>query len=93
MVKPKDENPMTTLLVVHLSKFMRWLNGPLFMSLVVCKRKELFPFFLLLKSKWYNILARHLNVSIYMFVQNLFIGETFPFQLLLQIGMMERRPR
>jgi len=90
MVKLKDENSMTNLLVVHLFKFMRWLNGALFMSLVVCKMKDFFPFCLLWspsgKIYWQGIwIFPYTCLFKTSWSKKLFLSN-----LLLQIGMMER---
>ncbi len=90
MAKPRDENPMTklqhqlatnNLLVHHFSKFMQLAELADVRVISNVDDEKTFSTLTFMKPKLRNQLVGHLDIVIYMFVQDFFTKETFPFQV------------
>jgi len=90
MAEPKDENPMTklwrqlatnNLLVQHFSKFMQLVKLAVIQVINNVDDERTFSALTFMKSKLRNQLVGHLDIVIYMFVQDFFTKKTFPFQV------------
>jgi hypothetical protein len=92
MEKFKDGNPITKLcyqlatnspLVAQFYKFMKLVQMAIVQVVGGIKNERFFFLLTFMKSKLQNLLVRHLNIVICMFVQDLFINDTLNFQAII----------
>jgi hypothetical protein len=92
MAKLRDENLMiklwhqlttNNLFIQHLSKFMQFGEPTIVQIICNVEDEGTFSTLTFMKSKLWNQLARHLDITIYMVAQKKFTKEMFLFQVVI----------